>query len=108
MACRRGRSYGRLYGQLSESEKWRTDTLLAIAIARLSGIRLVLLDRFDVLQPTARPQALKLLLALTRSRDLDSAVMAGTMKEPLANVPPGIQQVWIQGGVITHQEQAAA
>ena len=58
---------GRLYGLLSESEKWRADTLLAIAIARLSGIRLVLLDRFDVLQPTARPQALKLLLALTRS-----------------------------------------
>lgn len=49
---------GRLYGLLSESEKWRADTLLAIAIARLSGIRLVLLDRFDVLQPTARPQAL--------------------------------------------------
>lgn len=99
---------GRLYGLLSESEKWRADTLLAIAIARLSGIRLVLLDRFDVLQPTARPQALKLLLALTRSGDLDSAVMAGTMKEPMAKVPTGIQQVWIQGGVITNQEQAAA
>ena len=99
---------GRLYGLLSESEKWRADTLLAIAIARLSGIRLVLLDRFDVLQPSARPQALKLLLSLTRSGDLDSAVMAGTMKEPMAKVPAGIQQVWIQGGVITNQEQAAA
>ncbi|KTT33783.1 hypothetical protein SB18R_03070 [Pseudomonas oryzihabitans] len=99
---------GRLYGLLSESEKWRADTLLAIAIARLSGIRLVLLDRFDVLQPTARPQALKLLLSLTRSGDLDSAVMAGTMKEPMAKVPAGIQQVWIRGGVITNQEQAAA
>lgn len=99
---------GRLYGLLSESEKWRADTLLAIAIARLSGIRLVLLDRFDVLQPTARPQALKLLLALTRSGDLDSAVMAGTMKEPMAKVPAGIQQVWIQGGVITETEAQAA
>lgn len=99
---------GRLYGLLSESEKWRADTLLAIAIARLSGIRLVLLDRFDVLQPTARPQALKLLLSLNRSGDLDSAVMAGTMKEPMAKVPAGIQQVWIQSGVITNQEQASA
>lgn len=99
---------GRLYGLLSESEKWRADTLLAIAIARLSGIRLVLLDRFDVLQPTARPQALKLLLALTRSGDLDTAVMAGTMKEPMAKVPTGIQQVWIRGGVISDAEEKAA
>lgn len=45
--------------------KWRADTPLAIAIARLSGISLVLLDRFDALQPSARPQALKLLLSLT-------------------------------------------
>lgn len=102
-------TYGRrLYRLLSESEKWRADTLLAIAIARLSGIRLVLLDRFDVLQPSARPQALKLLLALTRSGDLDTAVMAGTMKEPMAKVPAGIQQAWIRGGVITSQEQAMA
>ena len=99
---------GRLYGLLSESEKWRADTLLAIAIARLSGIRLLLLDRFDVLQPSARPQALKLLLALTRSGDIESAVMAGTMKEPMAKVPAGIQQVWIQGGVITETEAQAA
>lgn len=69
--------------------------------------RQVLLDRFDVLQPTARPQALKLLLVLTRSGDINSAVMAGTMKEPMAKVPAGIQQVWVQGAVITDQEQAA-
>lgn len=67
----------------------------------------MLLDRFDVLQPTARPQALKLLLVLTRSGDINSAVMAGTMKEPMAKVPAGIQQVWVQGAVITDQEQAA-
>lgn len=93
---------------LSDSEKWRADTLVTFAIARLSGIRLVLLDRFDVLQPTARPQALKLLLALTRSGDLDSAVMAGTMKEPMAKLPAGIQQVWIQNGVISDAEEKAA
>ncbi len=45
---------------------------------------------------------------LTRSGDLDSAVMAGTMKEPMAKVPAGIQQVWVQGDVITNQERAAA
>ena len=56
-------TYGeRLYGLLSESEKWRTDTLLSIAVASLSGLKFVTLDRFDVLEPAARPQALKLLL----------------------------------------------
>lgn len=107
MACDRGRSYGCLYRLLSESEKWRAGILLAIAIARLSGIRLALLDRFDVLQPTTLPQALKLLLALTRSADHDSAVMAGTMKEPMANAPAGIQQVWIKGGIIAEVAVAA-
>ncbi len=79
---------------------------LAISIAQLSGIRLVLLDRFDVLQPPARPQALKLLLTLTCSGDLDSAVMAETMRGPMAKVPAGIQQVCIQGGVIRDLKQA--
>lgn len=69
--------------------------------------RLVLLDRFEVLQPTARPRALKLLLALTRSGDHNNAMMARTMKELMAKVPAGIQQAWIQGRVITNQEPAA-
>ncbi|MDK4199012.1 hypothetical protein QKY98_07765 [Pseudomonas sp. HR1] len=53
-----------------------------------------------MLQLTARPQAL--LLSLTRAGDLDSAVMAGTMKEPMAKVPAGIQQVWIACSMITN------
>lgn len=99
---------GRAYGLLSESEKWRCDALLAIAIARLSGIKFVTLDRFDVLQPSARPQALGLLLTLTRGGDINSAVLAGTMKEPMAKVPAGIQQVWIEGGVIESAPASAA
>lgn len=101
---------GRVYGLLSESEKWRCDALLAIAIARLSGLRFVALDRFDVLQPSARPQILGLLRTLTQGGDLDTAILAGTMKEPMAKVPTGIQSVWIAEGSIvasTSQQQAA-
>lgn len=94
-------TYGeRLYGLLSESEKWRTDTLLAIAIARLSGINFVTIDRFDVLEPQARPQALKLLLKQTGEGHLTQAFMAGTMKQPMPSTPPGMQQVWIDEGTI--------
>lgn len=99
---------GRVYGLLSESEKWRCDALLAIAIARLSGIGLVTLDRFDVLQPSARPQILGLLRTLTQGGDLNSAILAGTMKEPMAKVPAGIQSVWIESGVIGGEPVSAA
>ena len=97
-------TYGeRLYGLLSESEKWRVDTLLAVTIARLSGLAFVAIDRFDVLEPKARPQALKLLLNATQNGTLDQAIMAGTMKEPMAKVPSGIQAVWIESGVLADE-----
>ncbi|WP_185268915.1 hypothetical protein [Halopseudomonas xiamenensis] len=99
---------GRLYGLLSESEQWRVDTLLAVAIAKLSGIGLVALDRFDVLEPASRPQALKLLIGATRDGMLEQAFMAGTMKAPMARVPPGVQQVWVEGGVIEGETEKAA
>lgn len=99
---------GRAYGLLSESEKWRCDALLAIAIAQLSGLRFVALDRFDVLQVTARPQILGLLRKLTQSGALDSAILAGTMKEPMARVPAGIQAVWIESGQIDAPAQLKA
>ena len=101
--------YGsRMYGLLSESEQWRCDALLAVAIARLSGLRMVTLDRFDVLQPSARPQILTLLRTLTQGGELDTAILAGTMKEALPKVPSGIQQVWIEGGQIAAPAAAAA
>lgn len=98
---------GRLYGLLSESEKWRCDTLLAVAIARLSGIGLVVLDRLDVLDLPSRGQALGLLRRLTADGDLQSVILAGTLKQPMATVPTGMQAVWIDGGVI-HGNQAKA
>lgn len=101
-------TYGeRLYGLLSESEKWRTDTLLSIAVASLSGLKFVTLDRFDVLEPAARPQALKLLLQCTNKELLNQAIMAGTMKEPMAKLPKGMQQAWIAEGVIAEEQLAA-
>ncbi|MBD9415893.1 AAA family ATPase [Pseudomonas sp. PDM16] len=99
---------GRQYGLLSESEQWRCDALSAVAIARLSGLRLVALDRFDVLQPSARPQILMLLRNLARAGEIDSAILAGTMAAAMSKVPEGIQQVWVEGGQIAAPVAAAA
>lgn len=90
---------GRLYQLLSESEQWRCDTLLALAIAVHSGLKLVMLDRFDVLDLPARGQLLGMLVGLAKAGDIESAIVLGTLKGKPAKLPPEISAVWIEGGV---------
>lgn len=100
---------GRLYGLLSESERWRCDATIALAIATISGLRLVLLDRFDVLDLPSRVHAIALMRAMTSDREIDSVVVAGTLKEPMEKTPDWLQAVWIEAGHITgdkHQRAA--
>lgn len=102
-------TYGeRPYKLCSESEKWRADVLLSVAVASLSEIKFVTIDRFDVLETKSRSQALKLLRTCTRDGIIDQAVIAGTMKEPVAKLPSGIQQVWVADGVLADLDAAAA
>ncbi|HHQ2524284.1 TPA: AAA family ATPase [Pseudomonas aeruginosa] len=100
---------GRLYGLLSESERWRCDATIALAIAKLSGLRLVLLDRFDVLDIPARTQqAMKLFQSLAAGSEIDTLIVAGTLKEPMAKTPAWLQAVWIDAGQLVDQQQQAA
>ncbi|MBX5809226.1 AAA family ATPase [Pseudomonas aeruginosa] len=100
---------GRLYGLLSESERWRCDTTIALAIATISGLRLALLDRFDVLDIPARTrQAMKLFQSLAVAGEIDTLIVAGTLKEPMAKTPAWLQAVWIDAGQLTDQQQQAA
>ncbi|QES82054.1 AAA family ATPase [Pseudomonas aeruginosa] len=99
---------GRLYGLLSESERWRCDATLALAIATISGLRLALLDRLDVLDLPSRSQALTLLRAVTMDKEIDSVIVAGTLKEPMAKTPAWLQAVWIDAGQLADQQQQAA
>ncbi|MGC3090543.1 AAA family ATPase [Pseudomonas aeruginosa] len=101
---------GRLYGLLSESERWRCDATLALAIATISGLRLALLDRFDVLDIPARTQqAMKLFQSLAVGGEIDTLIVAGTLKEPMAKTPEWLQAVWIESGhIVGHDHQKAA
>lgn len=45
---------GRSWADLSESERWRVETVLAVEIARRDGSQLVVLDRADVLDGRGR------------------------------------------------------
>ena len=90
---------GRLYTLLSESERWRCDALIGLAIAQASGLRLVVLDRFDVLITKARSQLMGLLLSLAKSGEIETAIICGSLKEKPTTLPAQFNAVWIENGV---------
>ena len=85
---------GRPYELVSESEQWRADAVFATVIASLSGSRVLLLDRFDVLEPHARGDALDMLTAIT-GQYVDTALVAGTLKAK-PDLGEGIDVVWLE------------
>lgn len=90
---------GRAYALLSESEKWRCDTVVALVIAQLSGLRMVVLDRFDVLDIPSRGKLLGMLVTMAKAGQIDSAIVCGTLKEKPAGLPPEVNAVWIDKGI---------
>ena len=92
---------GRAHALLSESERWRTDVLLAIVIAELSGLRILLVDRFDVLDLGGRSELITLLDELTYDGGiaaLETAIVSGTLKQAPASLPDTMQAIWVDGG----------
>lgn len=93
-------SKGRAYALCSESEQWRADTLIAFAIAQLTGLRVAVLDRFDVLEPKARGQIIGLVRELIRMDCMDTIVMLGTLKEKPASLPEEFTGAWISNCIV--------
>lgn len=92
---------GRAHALLSESERWRADVLLAIVIAELSGLRILLVDRFDVLDLGGRSELITLLDELTYDGGiaaLETVIVSGTLKQAPASLPDTMQAVWVDGG----------
>jgi hypothetical protein len=102
---------GRPYALLSESEKWRADCLLALTVAKLSGLKLALLDRFDVLDMTGRGDVIDLLDDLAQRGEIETAILCGTLKQVPADLPATFETIWIESGEIDNLkldgEQAA-
>lgn len=87
---------GRIYGLMSESAKWRIDTLLAGMIAQISELKFMVLDRFDVLDMPGRGELINMLLDLADMGAIEQVIILGTLKAPLSGMPPEISQVWIE------------
>lgn len=99
----------RPYSLLSESEQWRADAMLAAAIAQLSGLRLLVLDRMDVLDLPGRGDLIAWLDDLAQAGDIDTAMVFGTLKALPSGLPETVAAVWIDcGNAATHQPLQAA
>lgn len=92
---------GRHYNLLSESERWRCDALIGIAIAIASGLGLVMFDRADVLLPAVRAQLLGSLVNLVNSHEIETAIVCGSLKTKPKEVPPEIKAIWVDNGFAT-------
>lgn len=86
----------------SESEKWRADAMLTVAIAVLSGLRFTVLDRLDVLDVTGREDALYWLSEIAEAGDIDTVIVLATLKAapPAAALPAHIASHWIERGTL--------
>lgn len=93
------------YGLVSESAKWRTDCLLAEAISHISGIKLLVIDRCDVLDGRSRGEFFGLMDELASVNAFDSALVMGTLKheqaETVAKAFENISVHWMQDGVLS-------
>lgn len=94
---------GRPYGLLSESEKWRADCLLAEAISHVSGRRLLVLDRMDVLDAPGRNDLIFWLADMADANAFDTALVLGTMRrdqleKALPGLPDNFGVFWMEGG----------
>lgn len=97
----------RPYTLLSESEKWRADAMIAEAVAHLSGVRLLVLDRFDVLDSKGREDLIYWLETLATGGAIETAMIFGTLKALPAGLPETVQAFWIDGGVVGQMKEAA-
>lgn len=101
-------AYGqRDYAIVSESEKWRTDAMIAEAVSHISGVKLLVLDRFDVLDLKGREDLLYWLDAMSEDGEIDTALVFGTLKALPAQLPETVASFWIDNGAAGQLKQAA-
>lgn len=101
-------TYGlRDYALISESEKWRTDAMIAEAVSFLAGVKLLVLDRFDVLDLKGREDLLYWLDGMAEDGDIDTALVFGTLKALPAQLPETVAAYWIENGAAGQMKEAA-
>lgn len=92
---------GRRYSLLSESARWRADAAIADAIAYLSSLKLLIIDRLDVLDISNRGALMR--WVSTIQEDYDTIFLFGTLKAA-PSLPDGMESHWVENGEIKEVE----
>ncbi|AEV24595.1 hypothetical protein Dsui_0175 [Azospira oryzae PS] len=101
-------TYGlRDYALVSESEKWRVDAMIAEAVSFLAGVKLLVLDRFDVLDLKGREDLLYWLDGMALDGEVETALIFGTLKALPAQLPETVCAHWIDNGTAGQMKEAA-
>lgn len=83
--------YGTIpYALASESQQWRIRMAFGYAISVMSGLGILVLDGFDVIQPSARGPIIKFLA----TQDKVQAILLATLKEA-PKMPPSVAVEWL-------------
>jgi len=82
---------GKMYVLCSESERWRADAMIADALAKLSGLKVMLLDRFDVLDHPGRSAALNWLIDVAPAYD---TILVGATLKTAPNIE-SVNTIWL-------------
>lgn len=101
----------RLYQLESASYRWRADAMIAQVVATMSGLKVLVLDAVDTLQPSARPELFSWVDMLVDPEvgDIDSVILLAALQNPPAGLLDTFQLAWLDNGsVAAVQEQAAA
>jgi hypothetical protein len=93
---------GRRFALLSESEKWRANFVMTLAIAKAEGAKMLLVDRLDVLVSDLRAGILKAI----RASGIPALVAMSVPDKSPERLPhlskAGLGSVhWIEKGVVT-------
>lgn len=96
------------YNLSSKSAQWRAAVAIAEAISHLSGLRFMCLDEMDILSPRHRLTCLKWLHGLAKSGELESAVVAGTFREPPQAPAETFDVRWLEAGALAQLMKEAA
>jgi hypothetical protein len=98
----------RPYALLSVSERWRVDTQIALALAELSGLKLVALDEFGILDLASRADCIGGLDKLAEAGKINTALVFGTFKKlPNFGNFPCVVGHWVEDGRITESTTAS-
>lgn len=93
---------GRRYSLLSESAQWRADVAITDAIAHLSGLGMMIIDRMDVLDIGGRANFMKWINQVMP--EYESILIFATLKQ-LPTLPKGMKAHWISNGECSTKEK---